>query len=178
MKKIVWVLALAVLCLLAAGCYTRLVHPGPALVSEAGSRPRHCNDCHGSTDYYYWHYPNHYHSYWRSPYWRSYYYDPWRCNDYWYWKDDDSDVEPVSAPRGVLFQPRTPPEEPSPALPGGGKVKEGDRTPRQPSTPPPKAKEREKKDEDRRLFQPRRPPARKEPEKKEPKKEEKKVKDE
>lgn len=105
-KSIFLLLALAMFGLLAAGCYTVLVHPAVETTGQDES-PRTCSDCHSSADYYYWHFPYQYNWYSRYPSWSHYYHDPWWWDNYWYWKDDGR--EPSRGPERQLWQPRVPP---------------------------------------------------------------------
>ncbi len=107
-----WLLLLLGLGIVAAGCYTVVVHPQTSGM-ETSESPRHCSDCHNSADYYYWHFPYLDTWYWRYSYWRSYYCRPWWWDDYWWW--DDSQAPKWEAPR--YYEDRRSPQEPG--LPGG-----------------------------------------------------------
>lgn len=101
--------------LLAAGCYTVLVHPQVQATGEA-TPTKTCSDCHASADYYYWHFPYQYGWYSSSPWWGHYYRDPWWWNDYWYWHDDDHGHGGASIETGERhnWQPTTrPPTTPA-----------------------------------------------------------------
>jgi hypothetical protein len=178
MKTVGWLLAAALFGLAFAGCYTMLAHPTTDASWDTGQTVRHCSDCHESTDYYYWHNP-YYNSWnWRSPYWRSYYGNPWWWDDYWYWDDDGHGGGGVAGEKRNLWQPRTSTGDPTPGLPGGSneKVKE---SPRNPGTGPATGQgetERVKTNKEKRLFQPRKP-AEKPKDDKEPEKKERKSKD-
>ncbi len=110
-----------------AGCYTVLVHPRTAY-RETSEFPRHCSDCHSSADYYWWHYP--YGWYWRYPYWRSYYCEPWWWDDYWYWRDDGTSTQ---RPTKRLWEPRRRPSSGEPqVVPGKTKEKDEEKIKRAP----------------------------------------------
>jgi hypothetical protein len=109
-KGALWALMLGLVGLLAAGCYTVLVHPEVQMTGEDNSA-KMCSDCHSSADYYYWHYPYQYNWYSRNPHWSNYYNNPWWWDNYWYWDDHDhgGGGETPRAPGGHLWQPRNPP---------------------------------------------------------------------
>jgi hypothetical protein len=106
MKTAIFILVGTLFCVLLAGCYTMLQHPATSATMTEGYSRRHCSDCHGSADYYYWHYPYAFNWSWDSRYYRSYYYDPWWWNDYWYCCDDDNGGGGTPVERGErhLFQ--------------------------------------------------------------------------
>jgi hypothetical protein len=153
MKITRFIVMAAFLSLLVAGCYTVLQHPRTEMTAE-DSFPRHCSECHGSADYYYWHYPYHYGWYWGYSNWRSYYYDPWWWDDYWYWRYDD-EGEHVEKGQRHLWQPRTPPTTPGLAPGTSQDVKEKSKAPAQDTE---QAEKKQDTKEKRRLWQPRKPP--------------------
>lgn len=112
MRTSVIILILLLLCGLFAGCYTMLVHPRTEGTDDWHQTRRHCSDCHGSADYYYWHGPYYNNWYWGQRSWRSYYYDPWWWNDYWYWYDDDGEPVKTEPPHYYDEQVRPKPEGP------------------------------------------------------------------
>ncbi len=114
MKKIFLVMIVLLAAAVIAGCYTVIVHPRVEGDGDYSYRTRYCSDCHGSPDFYYWHWPYYDTWYWRYPHWRSYYCRPWWWSDYWYWKGD-SEGPIYQEPR--YFDERTRPA--TPVLPGG-----------------------------------------------------------
>ena len=173
MRIVVWVLAILLLGVLFAGCYTLLVHPNTDADVGYHHSARTCSDCHASSDYYYWHNPYYYNWYWRYPYWRSYYYDPWWWDDYWYY-DDDSDA--ADRPNKDLWQPRIPPGS-TPDLAPGTKTKNVPATPGGTrSNDDTEVREEQPEQPERQLWKPRTPP-KKEKQKTEPEKEERKTKE-
>lgn len=114
-RAVFLVLILLVFGLLAAGCYTVLVHPKVEATGEEAST-RTCSDCHASADYYYWHFPYSYGWYSRSPWWNRYYHDPWWWDNYWYWKDGGKGS--VGRPERPLWQPLAPSESKPTISPG------------------------------------------------------------
>jgi hypothetical protein len=117
-KSLFLLLALAAFGLLAAGCYTVLVHP-TVQTTDGDNYRRTCSDCHSSADYYYWHFPYQYNWYSRYPSWSHYYHDPWWWDNYWYWKDDRGDDSP-RLPERSLWQPRVAPGSQPAIAPGTG----------------------------------------------------------
>jgi hypothetical protein len=108
-----------------------LAHPRTEATGDWGrTATRHCSDCHGSADYYYWHYPYNMNWQWNSRSWRGYYYDPWWWNDYWYWRDDDG--EPIDRDPPRYFGERRRPSDTPGLVPGETKAREGEGAP---STP-------------------------------------------
>jgi hypothetical protein len=131
-KTAIFILAGTLFCVFLAGCYTMLQHPGTSAAVTEGYTRRHCSDCHGSADYYYWHYPHYFNWNWNRSYYRSYYYDPWWWNDYWYCCDDDGGTggTPVEKGERHLFQPV---QRPTEGTDGTPKIIGSDTKPSQPS---------------------------------------------
>jgi hypothetical protein len=180
MRTSALILILLLLCGLFAGCYTMLVHPRAQGTDDWHTTRRHCSDCHGSADYYYWHFP-YYNTWYRGHRsWRSYYYDPWWWNDYWYWYDDNG--EPIDRQPTRYFGDRTRPVPSSPGLvPGEKQVQQKDEKPaspggstigNQPSQPP------EQDKPDSQYYKKRERPTKQETQPKERKADEKKAEEE
>jgi hypothetical protein len=179
MKTAVWFLIAALFSLFIAGCYTMLSHPRTEATPEPTQPRRHCSDCHGSADYYYWHYPNYFNWYWDYPSWRSYYYDPWWWYDYWYWYDDGG--VPVQKGERHLWQRVERPKEEAEFVPGMPDTKS--KTERAPTADTPeiggdKEKTTRTQESSRHLWRPvRRPPKPKEESDTEPKAKKEKAED-
>lgn len=151
---------LAMLGLLAAGCYTVLVHPQVQTTGEE-TFPRMCSDCHASSDYYYWHFPYQHNWYSRYDWSRRYYYDPWWWDNYWWW-DDDGGGGGTKAPAGHLWQPRVAPDAQPNIAPGtSGNVRDTNKSSDKGSGQSGDQKEKPKTEGS--LWQPRVPPQNPEP---------------
>lgn len=181
MKALIWIATALLFAVAFAGCYTMLAHPRVEATEDYGDYEqgrRHCSDCHGSADYYYWHYPNYFNWYWNYRSWRSYYYDPWWWRDYWYCCDDDYEGAPVEKGERHLWQPverptDTPGLAPGPEIP---KIKDDGSTVKdQPAAGTQQSVSQQKDKAARHLWRPvKRPSEPKKPEPKEQKAEEKK----
>jgi hypothetical protein len=178
MRVLIWILIGLALCVFLAGCYTKLVHPTIDTAEYGDRTTRHCSDCHGSADYYYWHYPYYFNWYWGQSHWRSYYYDPWWWYDYWYCCDDDYERFPVERGERHLWEPVQRPDESPRLAPGSGSTgRADDRTP--PTGTGGKQKDSEigkkKEGSERTLWRPVRRPTTPEPKDDKPKAKEKKA---
>lgn len=148
------VLGFIVCALLAAGCYTVLVHPQVETTGD-DQASRTCADCHSSSDYYYWHFPYQYNWYSHYPSWNRYYHDPWWWDNYWYWKDGDGGESP-RAPQGHLWQPRTAPQT-QPSIAPGSSTNSGDGS-KASDKGSGSGTQKDGSEEKQHLFQPRVPP--------------------
>jgi hypothetical protein len=180
MKHMKWVLMAVLFGLAFAGCYTMIAHPAIQSGDTTYQPRQQCSDCHSSADYYYYHYPYYYDSYWGHSYWRSYYMDPWWWHDYWYWEDSGEEGQglPEGTPR--YWDQRNRPAPTPKLVPGSGTEKSKEEQAPPASGSDTKVKEDTKKSQDtsgKQYWE--RPPKRPEkpPEPEQPKKEQEKEKE-
>lgn len=126
MRRLIFIFAAVLLCLLAVGCYTKLSHPKVDTMGSVHGEGRQCQDCHSDQEYYYHHYPYYYDSYWNYGNWWSYYCDPWWWGcDYWCWPDPEYGV-PLPVERTQYYDDRGRPGERPVIVPGGSAAQSTD----------------------------------------------------